>query len=229
MARASSSSSAGTAPPQEQTALERARDAIERMVMDGSLPPGRHVNESALALQLRASRSLIREVCRAMVESGLLVAQPNRGFFVREVSLREAGELYDIRAVLARLAGARLAARITSAQLRELRDLVQKMDVACAKWDVEAFYTLNNSFHDKILAFSGNLKLQTLHAGLLKELQIFRRNSIVTGDIRESNEQHKAILQALADRNASAAAKRMEEHVQRSKLRFLENITDEVR
>ena len=226
MAKASSSGSVRKTPSQAQTALERARDAIERMVRDGSLPPGRHVNESALALQLQASRSLIREVCRAMVESGLLVAQPNRGFFVREVSIREAAELYDIRSSLARLAGAQLAARITSAQLGELRDLVKKMDSACAKWDVEAFYALNNAFHDRILAFCGNLKLQAVIAGLLKELQIFRRHSIVTGDIRESNEQHKAILQALADRNPSTAGKLMEEHVQRSKLRFLETITD---
>jgi DNA-binding GntR family transcriptional regulator len=229
MARASSSRPTGKAPPQEQTALERARVAIERMVMDGSLPPGRHVNESALALQLQASRSLIREVCRAMVEGGLLVAQPNRGFFVREVSLREAAELYDIRSALARLAGAQLATRITPSQLSELRDLVAKMDVACSKWDVDAFYALNNAFHDKILMFTGNLKLQAVNAGLLKELQIFRRRSIVTGDIRDSNEQHKAILQALADRNPSVAGKRMEDHVQRSKLRFLENVTHDAR
>src|SRR5262245_28816248 len=85
------------------SATERARSAVERMVMDGTLAPGRHVNESALALQLQASRSVIREVCRALVENGLLVAYPNRGFFVREVSLRDAVELYDIRGALARL------------------------------------------------------------------------------------------------------------------------------
>ena len=223
MAKTSSGSVANAAPAQEQSAVERARLTIEQMIMDGTLPPGRHVNEFALALQLQASRSLIREVCRAMVESGLLVAFPNRGFFVREVSLREAVELYDIRASLARLAGGQLASRITPPQLAELRALVEKMDMACADWDVEAFYDLNNLFHERILAFCGNLKLQAVNVGLLKELQIFRRNAIVTGDIRESNEQHKAILQAFTAHDVAAAANLMEAHVQQSKLRFFEN------
>ena len=218
---------AKAAPVPELSALDRTRAAIERMVMEGELPPGCHVNESALALQLQASRSLIREICRAMVESGLLTAQPNRGFFVREMSLREAGELYDIRASLARLAGAQLAARITPPQLAELRDLIERMDAACADWDAAAFYTLNNAFHDKILKFSANQRLQSVHASLLKELQIFRRNSIVTGDIRKSNEQHKAIFDALSQHDTLEAANRMEDHVQQSKLRFLENITQE--
>jgi DNA-binding GntR family transcriptional regulator len=224
-ARITSGPVADAAPAQEQSAVERARIAIERMIMDGVLPPGRHVNESALALQLQASRSLIREVCRAMVESGLLVAFPNRGFFVREMSLREAAELYDIRASLARLAGGQLASRITPAQLDELGELVAKMDAACSSWNVQAFYDLNNAFHDKILAFCGNIKLQTVVAALLKELQIFRRHSIASGDIRESNEQHKAILKAFQARNATAAASLMEAHVQQTKLRFLENVS----
>jgi DNA-binding GntR family transcriptional regulator len=213
----------------EPSATERVRNTVERMVMDGTLAPGRHVNESALALQLQTSRSLIREVCRAMVESGLLVAYPNRGFFVREVSLRDAVELYDIRAALTRLAGAQLAARITPSQLDELRALIEKMDVACANWDVQAFYDLNNIFHDKIIAFCGNRKLQTVHAGLLKELQIFRHHSIVTSDIGASNDQHKAIFQALAAHDPIAAASQMEAHLQRSRLRFLENMSYDAR
>jgi DNA-binding GntR family transcriptional regulator len=216
-------------PTLEQSATERVRNVVERMVMDGTLAAGRHVNESALALQLQTSRSLIREVCRAMVESGLLVAYPNRGFFVREVSLRDAVELYDIRAALTRLAGAQLAARITPSQLNELRALIEKMDVACANWDVQAFYDLNNIFHDKIIAFCSNRKLQTVHAGLLKELRIFRHHSIVTSDIAASNDQHKAIFQALAAHDPVAAANQMEAHLQRSRLRFLENMSYDAR
>jgi DNA-binding GntR family transcriptional regulator len=213
----------------EQSATERARSAVERMVMDGTLAPGRHVNESALALQLQASRSVIREVCRALVENGLLVAYPNRGFFVREVSLRDAVELYDIRGALARLAGAQLAARITPEQLDELRALIDQMDIVCAKWDAQAFYDLNNIFHDKIIAFCGNRKLQAVAAGLLKELRIFRHHSIVNDDISASNAQHKAIFQALATRDPVAAANQMEALVQRSRLRFLENMSYDAR
>lgn len=208
--------------------VSRIRDQIERLITDGTLPSGSHVVESALALRLGTSRGLVREACRALVEAGLLVAYPNRGCFVREISLRDAVELYDVRAALGRLAAATLAERVTEPQLAELADLVATMEDACAQRDLQRFHDVNAAFHDRIIVFSGNRRLQSLHAALLKELSISRRRQIFgSGGIAAANAEHREIHAALAAHDPAGAGELMERHLQRAKLRFLEAMSRE--
>lgn len=201
----------------------RIRDQIEALIVDGTLPSGSHVVESALALRLGTSRGLIREACRALVEAGLLVAYPNRGCFVREISLRDAVELYDVRGALGRLAGATLAEHITEPQLAELAQLVAAMEAAGAQRDLQRFHDINAAFHDRIIVFSGNRRLQALHAALLKELSISRRRQIFGGGgIATANAEHREIYAAFAARDPARAGELLERHIRGAKLRFLE-------
>lgn len=203
--------------------VSQIRDQIEALIVDGTLPSGSHVVESALALRLGTSRGLIREACRALVEAGLLVAYPNRGCFVREISLRDAVELYDVRAALGRLAGATLAEHVTDDQLAELAQLVAGMEAAGAQRDLQRYHDINAAFHDRIIAFSGNRRLQALHAALLKELSISRRRQIFGGGgIATANAEHREIYAAFAARDPARAGELLERHIRSAKLRFLE-------
>ncbi len=63
----------------------------------------------------------IREALRALEESRLVRSEKNRGVFVREISVAEADEIYDMREALDQLIGQRVAERATPEQLRDLR------------------------------------------------------------------------------------------------------------
>ena len=82
---------------------------VERMILAGELSVGERVNESQLAARFRVSRGPVREALRGLEESGLLRLEKNRGVFVREISLAEADEIYDLREALDELVGERLA------------------------------------------------------------------------------------------------------------------------
>ena len=121
-------------------------DEIERRILSGALRSGQRINENRLAGELGVSRGPIREACRGLVEGGLLTVIVNRGFFVRSITLKDAEDVYDVRASLMRLAGATLAARITPSQMDQLRELVANMDLAEAAEDFDMFYALNREF-----------------------------------------------------------------------------------
>ena len=70
---------------------------IEQMIMGGELRAGQRINEAALAERFGTSRGPVREALRALEECGLVRAERNRGVFVREVTLAEADEVYDLR------------------------------------------------------------------------------------------------------------------------------------
>lgn len=197
------------------------RHEIERLILSGELPTGMRVNENAIALRLGVSRGPVREACRALVELGLLDLIPNRGVFVRRMDRHDVEEVYDLRAGLTGLAGSLLASRITDADIDRLRGLVEQMDKAAAAGDFRTFYPVNLEFHDVILQLTGNGRLIKSYRALVKEFQLFRTHGLVQSDaLRESNQEHHAILAALQQRDSVAAYEASFRHVQHGKQRM---------
>jgi DNA-binding GntR family transcriptional regulator len=64
--------------------------------VDGRLAPGSNVVERDLSAGLGVSRTPLREALLGLEAEGLLRAEPQRGFFVLELSLGEAKELYPL-------------------------------------------------------------------------------------------------------------------------------------
>ena len=191
------------------------RDEIERHIVDGKLTPGDKLNEAEWAARLQVSRGPVREAFRALEQAGLVRNEKNRGVFVRTVSLAEADEIYAVRAVLEEAACRMLAPRIDAAQLAVLRAHVEAMRAALDAGDHDAYTRSNVAFHDAIVATAGNAKLYETYRRLVGELSLFRRAALsVRGDAMEQSlAEHRAILSALAARDADEAARRMLAHV----------------
>jgi DNA-binding GntR family transcriptional regulator len=197
------------------------RHEIETLILSGELPAGTRVNENAVALRLGVSRGPVREACRALVELGLLDLIPNRGVFVRRMDRHDVEEVYDLRAGLTGLAGSLVTARITDAEIDRLRAMVEAMDESAAVDDFPSFYPVNLEFHDVILQLTGNSRLIRSYRALIKEFQLFRTHGLVQPNaLRESNEEHHAILDALERRDSAAAYDTSFRHVLHGKQRM---------
>ncbi|HKW53275.1 MAG TPA: phosphonate utilization associated transcriptional regulator [Stellaceae bacterium] len=200
---------------------------LERMILAGDLPAGGKLNEAQVALLLGVSRGPVREAFRALEASGLVKLEKNRGVFVRQLSVEEADEIYELRAALDEWAGRRVAQAATADQIRELKAIVDRMDRASAKNDVDAYYPLNLEFHDKLVAFAGNAKLLTTYRRLVNELNLFRRQSLARGGMLPlSTREHRDIVDKIAARNAAAAGKALYEHATASRARMHKSRAD---
>jgi phosphonate utilization transcriptional regulator len=195
---------------------------LERRILAGELAPGDKLNEEALASQLNVSRGPVREAFRALESSGLVRTEKNRGVFVRQVSLDEADEIYEVRAGLDELIGRLLASRIQPGQLAQLRDLLKKMQQAARGRSVEQYYPLNVQFHDLLAEFTGNGTLLNHYRRLVNELHLYRRETLALGQdsFPISTREHAAIVDALARRDGDRAGKLMYEHAMESRDRL---------
>jgi phosphonate utilization transcriptional regulator len=194
---------------------------LERMILAGDLAAGAKLNEAAVADLLGVSRGPVREAFRALEESGLVRLEKNRGVFVRQISLEEADEIYEVRAALDEWVGRRLARTATADQLRALRSIVDRMDRAAAQDDVDAYYPLNLDFHDRLVAFAGNGKLLATYRRLVNELNLFRRQTLAQGGMLPiSTREHRDIVEKIAAGNVAAAGKALHEHVMGSRERM---------
>ncbi|HSI57120.1 MAG TPA: FCD domain-containing protein [Ideonella sp.] len=214
-------------PPKETRNPElhlapRIADALKQLIYDGEFAPGERLNEAALALRMGTSRGPIREAVRVLAGWGLVTPVPNRGVFVRKLSVREMLEVYDLRALVFGFAAERAAERATEADKRELLHLLAAMDQASAAEDGTRYYELNLDFHARILALSGNERACRAYDDYVKELHLFRRRYFNgPGNMRKSNEQHRQLYEAIADGAGARARAVAERHVIEGRGRLL--------
>jgi phosphonate utilization transcriptional regulator len=194
---------------------------LERMILAGDLAAGAKLNEEAIAAMLGVSRGPVREAFRALEESGLVRLEKNRGVFVRQIALAEADEIYELRAVLDEFAGRRVAQTITPDALRTLRALVERMDKAAARDDLDAYHHANVEFHDTLVGLTGNGKLLLTYRRLVNELHLYRRATLAqAGALPVSTREHHEILDKISAGQAAAAGRALYEHVMGSRERM---------
>jgi len=194
---------------------------IEQLILRGELAIGQRVNESDLAARFGTSRGPIREALRGLEESRLVRSEKNRGVFVREVSVAEADEIYDVREALDQLIGQRVAERATPTQLRSLKAVVAEMDDATGLQDIKHYHALNLKFHDMLVEFAGNARLTESYRALTKGLLLFRLRGLQDGGgFAVSNTEHKAVVASIAARDGGQAGQLLRQHAAESRARM---------
>ena len=124
-----------------------AQRELERRIVSGEIAVGAKLNEVDIANALGVSRGPVREAFRALDQAGLVRVEKNRGVFVRQLSLEEANEIYEVRAALEGLIGRLAAQRIDADELDQLRAVVKKMAALDKSRKAEAYFALNLEFH----------------------------------------------------------------------------------
>ena len=188
---------------------------LERQIVSGELEGGAKLNEAEIASELRVSRGPVREAFRALNQSGLVRSEKNRGVFVRQVSLEEAFEIYEVRAALDGLIGRLAAERIKPAQLQRLREIVKRMHAASRALDAQAYFPLNLEFHEILGEAAGNQALLQNYQRIVNELNLYRREVIARSaeSIPASTKDHEAIVNAVAKGDGTLAGRLLFEHV----------------
>jgi DNA-binding GntR family transcriptional regulator len=72
-------------------------DKLRAMIVRGTIAPGTHLGQSELTRRFGMSKVPIREALKLLATEGLLRHDRNRGFFVAELDVDEAVQLYKLR------------------------------------------------------------------------------------------------------------------------------------
>ena len=206
----------------ENSLATLAQHELERRIISGELAVGAKLNESDIADALGISRGPVREAFRALGQAGLVRVEKNRGVFVRELSLEEANDFYELRAVLEGLIGKLAAQRISALKIDQLRGIVKKMHALERTRKAEAYFALNVEFHDMLATAAGNNALLTNYRSVVNQLDLYRRTTLSRGSdvIAVSTRDHEAIVDAVAARNETLAEHLMTDHVLQSRVRL---------
>jgi DNA-binding GntR family transcriptional regulator len=196
---------------------------LRQEIISCALQPGAELREAELADRFRVSTSPVRDALLRLEADGLVVVFPRKGYRVAPISLRDASDLFDLRAIIEE-AGARQAAkRAADAELAAL-DLFRHFDEDS---DEVEFVSYNRDFHCAVLALSGNRRLLELGRDVIDEFDrlIIVSLAVIGHDRPRLVREHCAIIDALQERDGRRAAKLLAEHVTRAKKRVLDGLS----
>jgi DNA-binding GntR family transcriptional regulator len=190
---------------------EEVAELLRQRIFQRELEPGSWIDEIKLSQEYGISRTPLREALKVLAAEGLVTMKVRRGAYVTEVSDQDLSEVYHLLSLLESDAAAVVAERATEAQLKDLQALHAELEAAAG--DREAFFAVNERFHMRLLELAGNRWRNQMVADLRKVMKLNRHNSLLkTGRVRESLQEHRAVMEALAQRDAAAAMRRMQEH-----------------
>lgn len=197
-------------------------EQLKQLIYAGEFKAGDRLNEAALAVRMGTSRGPIREAIRILTGTGLVTPVVNRGVFVRQVSIKEMLEIYDLRALVFGFAAERACEHMTDEHRARFESLLDGMDAAAQANDSGLYYDLNVQFHGLVLLLSNSQRAHQLYDSYVKELHLYRRQNFnAPGNMRRSNVEHRRIYEAIAKGNAAKAKQYAEEHIQAGRQRLL--------
>lgn len=194
--------------PENLTTL--AFKAIKDYIWEGNLDEGARLTEESLSRWLGISKSPIREALNRLEAEGLIRIEQRRGAYLRKFSIKEIGEIYDVRGALEVHAVA--AVQVTPDLIERLRESVERLKEHKERNDKFRHLEEAVNFHSILASGTGNDYLAKLLDTLHCQVWQFRRESY---DASKSNayDSHKAIVDALARGDKTEAQRFMSEHI----------------
>jgi DNA-binding GntR family transcriptional regulator len=125
-------------------------DRLREDILLGELGPGQRLIEAELTERFGATRGAVRQALIQLEGEGLVQRERNRGAKVRSVTLQEAIEITEARAVLEGLCAAKAAERATDDERAHLRGLGRQMTEAVEAEDVVRYSGLAQDIHRSV-------------------------------------------------------------------------------
>jgi DNA-binding GntR family transcriptional regulator len=190
-------------PDEDFSPIEhRVYQILREKILSGELKAGERLIERELADVLKISRTPVREALRKLDSEGLIRIIPRKGGIVADLSDEDIIDMFEILESLEALAVRQAAERITPEQ-RKMLDEVDESDVSAM---IRA-----------ICQVARNRRLDEMIRGLLDLIRASARiGRERPGRANEAVEEHRAILNAVKERDAERAVQLVHEHVRRS-------------
>jgi DNA-binding GntR family transcriptional regulator len=193
----------------------QACDAIKRAITEMDIYGHREeirLDERQLCQDLGVSRTPIREALSVLEQEGFVRSVPRRGIHVVRKTKREVVEMITVWAAIESLAARLAAGRVTEADLQELRGHVEAFQDD-PTGHIGEYSEANMAFHKAIIRMGGIELMSSLTDTLFIHMRAVRAVTMTQDNrARRSIADHRAIIAALAARDADLAERLVRDH-----------------
>jgi DNA-binding GntR family transcriptional regulator len=201
------------------TNTQRAADEMRRLIFSGDLAAGSDHLETELAERFGMSRTPVREAALILEAQGLVSVRPRRGVRILPVSPDDMAEIYDVLTELeSHAAGRAAAAGHSAAELSGMARAIDDMDAAVAAQNREAWAEADDRFHSELVRLGRNRRIETIVAMMSDQVRRARSLTLYLRPLPQgSNDDHRAVLEAIRKGSAYTAQSIHRAHRERAK------------
>jgi len=205
---------------------QKAYQILKTMIMDRQLLPGEKIPQEKLAEDLGISRTPLINALKFLEKEKLVQSIPRRGFFMRTFTQKEMISIFELREVLEGLAARKAAQKITDNQIVQLGKFFKQFAGEKDIDDIRAYAREDRRFHKFLLDIGAKEFLKSMletYNVISYSYQVVSPEGLVRHP-RETIREHRAMIEAIANRDTEAAENLMRRHFQRSRAVLQESL-----
>lgn len=184
---------------------DKVYEVLEHNILCGVYAPGEIVTESRLSTDLGVSRTPVREAMSKLAHEKL-IKETKAGIKVVGISEEDVKDLFEVKRRIEVLATKRAAMNLSDSKLALLQDNIERQEFYAQKGDAEKVRDLDTEFHDIIYKGCGSTTFETILSPIHHKMMKYRRLSLESHDrIYDSVAEHKALYEAIRDRDGDKA------------------------
>jgi len=198
-------------------------DHLIDCILKKQFKPGDRIIETKIAKELQVSQGVIREAICKLVTLGFIKMKPYKGARVRNFTMEELKDYYNVRLEIEKIAVKWAVKRISSRELNYLQELIEKM-IECAKeGDYLKQSKIDLEFHRSIIHASGSRSLERTWKALGVSYWGYIGVYLRKLNLEEQAIRHQLICDALRDGDAEKVESVIKEHFSKVKISLLED------
>jgi DNA-binding GntR family transcriptional regulator len=198
---------------------------LRKLIVESVLLPGTKLNERLLCETMGISRTPLREALKALAVEGLIELSPNRGASVYKMSNKEVWETFEFVSGLEAMAGELACARITAAEVAEIKVLHHDMLACRAQDDLPGYYANNQKIHNKISEATRNSVLHQTYLSMNRRLHALRlKSNMGQGKWDQAIDEHTQMIDALDARDGKRLAAILSQHLLEKRAAVMETL-----
>jgi DNA-binding GntR family transcriptional regulator len=232
MTRTTANSNASDSPeaPLNEAMRERAYRQLRHLLILQQIPAGKRLREAEWTTKLKVNRSALREAFARLEAQGLIQAGSKTGYVVPALDTTNVREILSVRIMLETGAIELICAcgLNTDENLKPVGDACDAMEKLSWKSDIILVAETDWHFHDALIDASGNKRLRSVyhHAPLPLIIPEHRSGPNWEAAIRQTAQEHRAILEAVRAGDAGKAIELLRGHISDRSLIIAETLPD---
>jgi len=189
------------------------------MTLADQFPAGSFLSERQIAAWLSMSKTPVRAAFEGLEMEGFVMTSPQQGVVVRDLTVHEIADHFEIRIALESFVVRNLAGRLTPDQLERLNANLDAQQGCVAGGDVHRSVKLDGEFHLLLCSYFHNEEInRVMWQTRDKIFRVIQRVHTQHPERLATNyPEHRAIAEALIQGDGELAARRRQEHLEHGK------------
>jgi DNA-binding GntR family transcriptional regulator len=200
---------------------------LREQILNLEIPIGSRLIEETIAKDLEVSPTPVKAALAKLAHEELVTVEPRRGKYVKTPTKKDVDDVFQVRKALEVLAVESATPLMERSELERFLLELDEAEKALVGGNPGPAFDVDNRLHERIYCVQPNDLLRKFMSIIIGRIKLFRKMGARPSELSlnmRSLHKHRAIVQAMLDRDEKRAGREMAEHIDETREQALHDI-----